>query len=468
MKKTLKLASLSVFITLVGCVNGDDYGTPDLSGQCADLTANVLVSSIAATATSSVQQYSTTNDDIIEAYVTSSDEGGNFYKSISLVTTDGALGFSVPVDAYNLYTKYEPGRKVFIKMKSLYYYENSDTNSIEIGELLDNGEPEPDQVGRISGVTYENVLVRGCAKVDEQTLVNNVTIPTLLNDNNLNKIVELDNVQFSDSNVGKTYFDATNQIGGATNNLISDNSGNTVIVRVSEFATFAGNVIPSENGKIRGVLTKYNGDYQLMIRTLNDVMLTNPRFDAYPPLGGTAITYSGAFTENFESYTSGSVTTGQKVFPKYVNDAAVGADYWYVEAYSGNKYLKMSAFSSSATYQDQLNKVYFVVPVDFTAANTISFKTQDRYNTGGVLKVYYSTNYTPLGDITAANLVDITSNFTIASGTTGGASQPFVNSGAYNFGSLSGNGYIIFEYVGGYSFNPDLTTTMHIDDIVVN
>lgn len=468
MKKTLKLLSLTIFITIVGCVNGDDYGTPDLSGQCTDLTATKLVTDISSAATSTVQQYSTTADDIIEAYVTSSDEGGNFYKSISLVSTDGNYGFSVPVDAYNLYTKYEPGRKVFIKMKSLYFYDNSLTNSLEIGELLENGEPEPDQVGRISGVTYEDVVVRGCSKVDEETLVNSVTIPTLLNDSYLNKIVELDNVQFADANVGKTYYDASNQIGGATNNIVSDNSGNTVIVRVSEFATFAGNVVPSQNGKIRGVLTKYLGTYQLMVRTLNDIMLTNPRFDAYPALGGTAITYSGAFTENFESYTSGTVTSGQRVFPKYVNDAAEGADYWYVEAFSGNKYLKMSAFSSSATFQDQLNKVYFVVPVDFTAANSFSFKTQDRFNVGGVLKVYYSTDYTPLGDINAATLVNITSSFTIASGTTGSASMPFINSGIYNFGSLAGNGYIIFEYTGGYSFDPDLTTTMHIDDIVVN
>ena len=33
---------------------------------------------------------------------------------------------------------------------------------------------------------------------------------------------------------------------------------------------------------------------------------------------------------------------------------------------------------------------------------------------------------------------------------------------------VTGNGFIIFEYTGGYSFNPALTTTMHIDDVVIN
>ena len=109
------------------------------------------------------------------------------------------------------------------------------------------------------------------------------------------------------------------------------------------------------------------------------------------------------------------------------------------------------------------------MPVDFTAANRLSFKTQDRFNVGDVLKVYYSTNYVPFSNVANATLVDITANFSIASGTTGSASQAFVNSGVYNLpSSLNGNGFIIFEYTGGYIFNPALTTTMHIDDIVVN
>ena len=109
------------------------------------------------------------------------------------------------------------------------------------------------------------------------------------------------------------------------------------------------------------------------------------------------------------------------------------------------------------------------MPFNFTAANNMSFKSQDRFNVGDVLKVYYSTNYVALNNISNATLTDITSNFTIASGTTGSASLPFVNSGVYNFpASLTGNGYVIFEYTGGYSFSPVLTTTMHIDDVVIN
>ena len=44
---------------------------------------------------------------IPKAYVTSSDEGGNFYKSISMMSLDGTKGFSMPVDNYNLFNEFE-------------------------------------------------------------------------------------------------------------------------------------------------------------------------------------------------------------------------------------------------------------------------------------------------------------------------------------------------------------------------
>jgi hypothetical protein len=62
-------------------------------------------------------------DDVIEAYVVSSDEAGNFF-SISFQTlataTTPTTGFSVPVDASNLYIEFRVGNKVYVKLKDLY------------------------------------------------------------------------------------------------------------------------------------------------------------------------------------------------------------------------------------------------------------------------------------------------------------------------------------------------------------
>ena len=270
MKKLKLVLTTAVLASLVGCVNGDDYGTPDLSNDCVNIAATKSVQEIATLANSSAQQY--TNSDFIEAYVTSTDEGGNFYKSISFVSVDGAKGFTMPIDSYNLYTEFEPGRKVTINMQNRYFHYKNQISSLEIGSLYEGS------VGRISGVEYKDVILRSCDKVDEETLVQHITLSDI-NDTYLHKLVEFDEVQFANASLGHTYHDeALSYVDAtATNHSLIDATGNSITVRNSAFATFASEEIPSENGKVRGVLTKYNGTFQLMLRTLNDVKLTNPR-----------------------------------------------------------------------------------------------------------------------------------------------------------------------------------------------
>jgi len=456
--KNIKLIVTTVILaTLSSCVNGDDYGVPDLSNDCVTIVKTKEVSDITNSATATTVPYTTSETvvDYIEAYVTSSDEGGNFYKSISMMSLDGLKGFSMPVDNYNLYTEFEPGRKVTIKLDKNRYF-NKQHGSTVIGSSYNAG------VGRVSGVEYKNVILRSCTDVNENDIKKNLTIAVAKNDQYLNMLIEFDAVQFTDASLGKKYYDATlNSFGGATNHEITDQFGNKVILRASEFATFASNAVPSQNGKIRGVMTKYNSDYQFMIRTLKDVDLTNSRLDIdlYPPIGGTAIVYDAALNEPFTSYT----TTNQQVFPKYINDAAVGSRYWQRKVFGGNTYIQMSSFGGTP----EANRSLFIVPVNMTTANTLSFKTKDGFNNGAVLKVYYTTNYVPGSQITTATLVNITSSFTIASGSTSGYATNFTNSGTYNIpAGVTGNGFFVFEYVGNGSGGA--TTTMQIDDIVIN
>ncbi|MBP9792867.1 MAG: choice-of-anchor J domain-containing protein [Flavobacterium sp.] len=468
------MKKINIFLTallstaFVGCVN-DTYDTPDVTKQCEELTVTKTAHDIAALATTTVQSYNTVSSntpDVIEAYVTSSDEGGNFYKNISFVTIDGTKGFTMPVNDYNLYSKYEPGRKVFIKMKDRYFYNNTTISSLEIGNLYHRGAPLADQVGRIEINEYKDVIKRSCTKVDEEEILNTMTIPAALNNANLNKLIEFENVQFADDNVGKTYFDSANQIGGATNNTLIDNAGNTVVVRVSEFATFAAAKIPGFNGKVRGVLTKFNSGFQLMIRTLNDVNLTNTRIDYSPPIVGNANVFSATLNEPFTSYAVNLAN-----FPKYINDADFGSRYWQVKQFTTagvpNKYIEMTSYAGSSSPGVRAN-TFFIVPVDLTAANTMTFNKQFRFYRGSVcLKVYYvrDTDYTGGSVVDRSKLTDITSEFAISYPAIGASDSGFSNVGIYNIPtSLTGNGYFLFEYIG----TTTQTTTTQIDDIVIN
>ncbi len=367
--KNLKLIlTVGLLSALVGCVNGDDYGSPDLSGECVDITATKTVQEIATLANATAQQY--TNDDFIEAYVTSSDEGGNFYKSISLISLDGNKGFTMPVDAYNLYTKFEPGRKVTINMKNRHFHNNSQIASLEIGSLYNNDTPDnpsDDRVGRISGVEYENVINRSCTKVDEETIVKRMTIAQAKNNLNTNMLIEFDAVQFTDASLGKKYYDATlNSFGGATNHEITDEFGAKIIVRVSEFAVFAATNVPNGNGKIRGVLTKFGSTYQFMIRTLNDVNLTDARVDTSVsgnPTPPTNLLFLGSDFENWATFNSSVNSFGLKPYAvQGINQGTLNTNSLHLNGTpTANDYVFTISASARGTIPANPTKITFWV-----------------------------------------------------------------------------------------------------------
>lgn len=454
--KSLLLVTISLGIS--SCVNDDSYSTPTNTLETYEFTTTTTVAAVNTAATTTAVEY--TADDIIEAYVTSNDESGTFYKSISFQTipTDGSapIGFSVPIDVTTLYGEgFTPGRKVYIKLKGLYTAKVF--GSLQIGSLFEG------TVGRISVFQWKNHLFPSATVVDEDTFVRTLTLAAAYTDANQNTLVELDAVQFADGSINRTYYDVDSG-GGATNHLLTALTGGTQrIIRFSSFAPFTGNQVPLGSGKIRGVLTKYNSDFQFIVRYESDIKLTNARADIYPAIVGNAIQYLGAFTENFESYTAGSATTGQNNFPKYINDPVLGSKTWRTRTLSSNKYIEMSSFGTPS----EINRTLFIVPVDMTAANTFSFQTRTNFYVGETLKVYYSTNYVPGSDISTATLVNISNNFAFSTANTSTAT--FTNSNVYNIpASVTGNGYFIFEYKGSGLSTPALTTNMQIDNIVVN
>lgn len=455
-KSTLTVVLAAGLFT--SCVNDDDYETPVL--ECIETTLTKTMEPQQVPATAVAAPFSGPANSVIEAYVVSSDLGGNFFKTISFQTLDGSFGFSVPVDVTSTFTKFDTGRKVLIKLDGT--YTDIKYGSMRIGALFGN------EVGRLSADDYEKVLNRSCTRVDEDILAKPRTIAETLSDSKINTLIDLQNVQFRADATGKTYYDDTNQIGGATNYYLVDQAGNQIIFRTSSFATFAGSTVPNGSGTVRGVLTKFNTDYQFMARTEEDVKLNNPRFtnggnepESEFALGGTEIAFTGALNEDFEGY---AVTTN--TFPEYVNDHGVGNRYWQVKEFQDNKYIEMSSYNGANP--GVTAKSYFFVPVDFSAANTFTFSKEIRYMKGQALKVYYVTseNYTAGGLFNTSNFVDITGGFSnLIYPAMDGSQNFFTTAGIYNIpASLAGTGFFVFEYTG----NSTITTTIQIDDIIIN
>ena len=137
-------------VILTGCVNDDDYAVPNL--ECIDqtVTTTKTVQQIFDQASTSATLY--TEEDIIEAIVVSSDRGGNFYKSMYLTSLDGSIAFNLQVNEVDLFTDYNVGRKVYVKLKGLYTQIRS--NTLQIGALY-NG-----NVGQIPALLYRDNIDR--------------------------------------------------------------------------------------------------------------------------------------------------------------------------------------------------------------------------------------------------------------------------------------------------------------------
>lgn len=360
MKKLKLITAIAFVATLTSCVNGDDYGAPDESCITIDKTKEVLEVTNMATFTAAPYTTDENLTDYVEAYVTSSDEGGNIYKSISMTSLDGLTGFSMPVDNYNLYTEFEPGRKVTIKLDKNRYL-NKQNGSTVIGSTFNNG------VGRLSGVEYKNVILRSCEKVNENDLVKNLSIAQAKNDQYVNMLVEFNGVQFTNPSVGKKYYDQTlNSIGGATNHEITDEFGAKIIVRVSEFAVFAATNVPNGNGKIRGVLTKFGSTYQFMIRTLNDVNLTDARVDTSVsgnPTPPTNLLFLGSDFENWATFNSSVNSFGLKPYAvQGINQGTLNTNSLHLNGTpTANDYVFTISASARGTIPANPTKITFWV-----------------------------------------------------------------------------------------------------------
>ncbi len=466
MKILKPLAFALACATLGSCVNNDDYSTP--ANECIDpgLTANKTVAAVVAASTTAMQQY--TGDDVIEAYVNSSDERGNVFKIVYLQTlpAEGTpVGFSVNIDKTTLFGEgFYPGKKVYIKLKGLSYAKTD--GALELGADYQGS------VGRIPESEYANYIVPSCSEVGEDQLVRSMTIAQAMNNANLNTLIELTGVQFEDAVVGRTYFEDNipDTAGGATNRTITDADGSELVLRTSSYANFSGDVIPDKSGKIRGILTKFGSTFQFVARSREDIKLTEDRItDVVVPgqpsasaKGGTAITYTGSLTEPWTSYADGT-----QAFPAYVNDHSAGNRYWELATFQGNQYIQMTSFSGSGNPGAVASAEIFI-PVDFTAAGTFKFDKEIRYMAGQALKVYYVTaaNYTPGNTYDVSTFTDITSQFTGLTYPSNGQSQnTFTTAGTYTIPStLTGNGFFVIQYNGSAT----VPTTIQIDNLVIN
>ncbi|MEI6852102.1 MAG: DUF5689 domain-containing protein [Bacteroidota bacterium] len=322
------------------------------------------------------------NDDVyVTGIVVSSDASGNIYKSLYIQDTSG--GLLISLDATSLYNTYHLGQRIYVKCKGLFMGDYG--GMTQIGSVYNGA------IGRIPAPLINQYLLLDSlpGAVPAAKLV---TISTL-GPNDLGTLVKLENVHFMD--VGIPFSDPS----ASSNRNISDGA-NTLVMRNSNYATFAATLIPDGTGTIYGILGTFGGTLQLYIRDLYDVV----GFDY-----SAALILNEPFTASQGTFTSYSVS---------------GAQTWTFSATYG---MTMSGFSGGV---NNANEDWLISPaMDLTNFNGVNLSFNHTINKGVVsnMPIYHtlwaSKNYTS-GDPTLATWEQVTIPVYPA-----GTNWTFVNSG---------------------------------------
>ncbi len=394
MKKLFFVTAL-LAVVFTSCVD-EDFDQPDVIIPDYPGTSNTTIADLKATYPGILDSIETST--IIEGIVVANDESGNFYKTI--VIQDATGGIELKLDRYDMYTSFKVGQRVFVECQGLFLG--------DYGGLVQLGYIYNSAIGRIPDILIDKHVFRdslpGAAPAAAV-----VTIPTLTA-TNLSTLIQLDNVHFVDAGL------PFSETSGTTNRTLEDETGNQILVRTSNYASFAADLIPNGKGTVRGILSIFNGDYQLYLRDLNDIL-------------------------NWDDPTAGSIIYEPfNADPGWTIYSAASNKNWYYNA----SYNDMAVTASGA---DVACDDYLISPAINLAgvANPLfSFMSWTNYTDGGLsnpLEIMISTNYSGTGDPSLATWTNLTATLPAANSAT------YTSSGDISLAAYSGQTvYIAFRY----------------------
>lgn len=200
----------------------------------------------------------------VRGTIVSTDQFGAFHNTIYVEDKTGAIALRAGLSKY--YQRYYRGMTVTIACNSLVIS--------NYGGMLQLGIWED---GRFAVIPEWRLP----AVVDVEQGMDSSPVPTQIALNELTArylgcYVALNNVQFADTELDKTWGDTESEVG--VNRYLIDKQGHTLAVRTSPYADFAHYKLPSGSGYIEGILTYFNGDYQLEVNSHTSAIMEGPRF----------------------------------------------------------------------------------------------------------------------------------------------------------------------------------------------
>lgn len=364
MKKNLTInifGILFLVLTFSACNHweGPEFQTPVYDGPAANHTIADIKAMHPNLGTGSQDSITTWDEPfIVKAVVVSSDQGGNCYKYLTVQDETG--GIEISIDRSGIYNDYPVGQTIYIDCRGLIVGDYH--NKYQIGWKY-NG-----SVGRIHANALDRYLHKDGLPDLSHPFVANPIVVTGANEltaDNVNCLVKIDGCTFDSKYHGQQLAD---------NDFTLDREvyigGQTVIVRTSNYANFRNIVIDANKQYcLYGILSVYNSEYQLTLRTKEDVQF--------------ASTVENVLVKEL-TFNANSLSSGEWML-------SPNNDSWKYQTMSGNEFVYHN--TSSANCDDWLISPEITIN-DLSGVllyldhqNTVAGSLANYY------QVYYSTTY---------------------------------------------------------------------------
>lgn len=271
MKRTLFFTKISLILFFVfACDSTLNYEMPEIECNEPQIVPTTTLATL-----QSIYDFrgpvTIAREEIVTGFVVSDDRSGNIYKTIIVqdAPEDPESAISISVDATKLFSKFNVGRKVYIKLKGL-----------SIGQSygrIQVGKGSGTEITAIPSSEIDKHIIRSCETyeiVPKKISVSDIE-PSMYN-----MLLQIEDVQFSPLDVGLSFanpdsnspvlrtiheFDEHCELKGA------------ISIKTSGFADFKNQLLTEGKGKIIAICGNYYNDVELYLRNSTDIILDEER-----------------------------------------------------------------------------------------------------------------------------------------------------------------------------------------------
>ncbi|MGI0105063.1 DUF5689 domain-containing protein [Salinimicrobium sp. WS361] len=459
MKRILPFLSLLI---IVSCAPEDDFTAPAVT--ITPVETNIDLQAVVGMFMQDQERVLSFDKDLVlEAFVVSSDEAGNFYKE--MVVQDSPeqprAGLNIKLNMSSYYQFYNFGRKVYIHL-----------NGLSVGQVNGIATLGVAEGNQIVNIPESQVAFHISRSAEVAQITPRLIKASDFGDALENLYVQIENVQFNKLLVNPqnpaTYAAEENDEFDGERLVESCTGDFPFIVSTSTYADFAALKLSAGSGNVQGILTRdfYDEIYTVYMNLPEDISFgNNPRCDpetydcGLAPSRGSKI----LFEDDFSLQKNNKPVDGKG----WKNIIQEGSRPWEAFTATGaNASLGRSARMRPAGSGDARSLSWLITPkinFDTNSAEVLSFKTSTSMANGSFMEVLISTDWNGSEE----NL--LTAEWKVLPAANIAAKNDFfgdwISSGLVDLSCVTGKGFIAFRYTG--SDHSYYNGVYELDDVLI-